>query len=79
MLVITQKTTRQMARYQMPEKGTRPAISWASRVVLVCKVPVEKPTAPPSRMMDTPTRESRPSAKDSITVMGTNGMNRFTP
>ena len=48
-------------------------------MVLTFSVPVEKPMAPPSRMMPTPTMESSPRLRASITVMGAKAMKVFTP
>eukprot|EP00975_Prorocentrum_lima_P046081 9636419-Prorocentrum_lima.AAC.1 len=48
-------------------------------VVLMFRGPVEKPMAPPSRMMDAPVMESRPIAKAIMTMIGAKAMNRLTP
>ena len=57
----------------------KPAISWATTVVLGFDIPVEKPTAPPSRIMAAPVMESSPMASVIITTTGAKAINWFTP
>lgn len=52
---------------------------WATTVVNMLKVPVEKPMAPPRTMMASPVKESSPMAMASITITGAKGMKVFTP
>ena len=78
-MVIIRNTTKQTARYWIPENSGSSAIFWATTVVLGFTVPVAKPTAPPNRMIAAPTMESSPIARVIITTTGANAMNWFTP
>ena len=63
----------------MPEKGGRPASSWAMSVVLGCSMPVAKPQAVPPVMMATAVIESSPSARQIITSTGAKATNSTSP
>ena len=76
---MIRNTTKQTARYWIPENVGSSAISWATTVVLGFNIPVEKPTAPPSRIMAAPVMESSPMASVIITTTGAKAINWFTP
>ena len=79
MFVAIKYTTKHIERYPIPEYKGKSAIFWLTIVVLTFKVPVEKPIAPPNRIIATPQIESSPNAKDIITITGAKAINIFTP